>query len=227
MATLQGQSERTVTQVAPSPVDLNQRLDIPRAGMSVAGVVIGALLFAAGAGLYSLGAGRPVEYRGAGGWIATITGGGLSIAGAGVFVLAFWYLAGIVRYELKARWIWTEQQLKERNEQGGLIIEEERTSWALHVDNPDDMILIAIYIYMQARAGRRWPWSVDSLKGDLYLDNGNKARLLGTLSEHEARKVGQELVRMGVVRGRSERSAGVLAVDNADQLLERVWEGMK
>lgn len=228
MTTFSGQTERTTVQVAPPPIDLNQRLDLPHAAMSIAGVIAGAILFAAGAGLFSFGTAIDIEMRGAGRWIAVVTGAGLAVAGVGIFVLAFWYLAGIVRYELQARWIWTDQTLKERDAQGGLIVEEERSTWSLHVDDARDMLLIVLYIYLQVRRGKRWPWSIDNLKGTLYLDNDtDRGRLIGMLSEHEARRVGEELVRLGLVRGRAEKSAGQWTAQTADDVLDAVITRMR
>jgi hypothetical protein len=224
---MQGITERTTTQPASTPVDLNQRLDMSRAALSIAGIVVGTVLFAAGAGLFSAGASSDPGYRSAGQWIAFIAGGGLALAGIGIFVLSFVYLKGIVSYEIKARWIWTHQHLQERQQQGGVVIEEERTEWSLRVENEDDFLLIAIYVYLQAQAGKRQPWSNDNLAGELFLDSGNKARLIGVLSEHEARKAGAELARRGIVHGRAQKSAGALAVSNADELLELVIKGMR
>ena len=82
MPTLNGTTERTTVQPAPLPVNLDQRLDVHRAGFSIAGLLIGAVLFMIGAGLWSWGNRTSMEYRGAGGWTLTITGGGLALAGA-------------------------------------------------------------------------------------------------------------------------------------------------
>lgn len=226
MPTLNGTTERTTVQPAPLPVNLDQRLDLHRAGFSIAGLLIGAVLFMIGAGLWSWGTRTSMEYRGAGGWTLTITGGGLALAGAGVFVLAFWYLASIVRYEMQARWLWTRQSISERQDQGGLIIEEERTDWSLRVDEPRDMLLILIYIYLEVRAGKRTPWSIDNLTGSLFLGDERQKRLLGTVSEHQARAVGRELTRLGLVQNRAEKSAGQWAARNADELIERFMRGM-
>lgn len=227
MPTLNGTTERTTVQPAPLPVDLDQRLDTHRALLSIAGLVIGAILFMIGAGLWSWGTQTAIEYRRAGGWTLTIAGGGLSVAGTGVFVLAFWYLASIVRYEMRSRWLWTRQSLQERQEpQGGLIIEEERTDWSLRVDEPRDFLIILIYIYLRVRAGERTPWSIDSLSGSLFLGDARQKRLLGTVSEHQARAVGRELMRLGLVQNRAEKSAGQWVPRTADELIDRFMRGM-
>lgn len=228
MGVLSGTTDRTTVQPAPSPVNLDQRLDIPRAILSITGIIVGAIFFAVGAALWGAGVREPAEWRSTGQWIAFVAGVGLVFAGIGIFVLSFWYLASIVRYEMRSRWIWTEQHLYERQQQGGVIVEEERTEWSLRIDNAYDVLAVALWVYIQVQNGRRTPWSVDSLsKNPLYLGGENKLRLLGNISEHQARKFGSEFVRLGLVRGRTEKSAGQWVATSADDVLEAVMKGLR
>jgi hypothetical protein len=109
-----------------------------------------------------------------------------------------------------------------------VIVEEERSEWSLRVNDARDMFLIVMYIYLQVRAGKRTPWSIDNLTRDpLYFGTNTKDRLIGTLSDHEARKVGEELARMGLVRGRAQKTAGDWVPSSADQTIEYVLRGMR
>lgn len=123
---------------------------------------------------------------------------------------------------------WHQQLLWERRQQGGVIVEEERSEWSLRVNEARDLFLIVMYIYLQVRAGRRSPWSIDNLTREpLFLGSSTKDRLLGTLSDFEARKVGDELVRLGLVRNRAQKTAGEWVPVDADEVLDRVLRGMR
>ncbi len=123
---------------------------------------------------------------------------------------------------------WHDQLLWERRRQGGVIVEEERSEWSLRVGDARDMFLIVMYIYLQVRAGKRAPWSIDNLTRDpLYFGTQDKDRLIGTLSDHEARKVGEELARMGLVRGRAQKTAGDWVPATADETIMLVLRGLK
>lgn len=150
------------------------------------------------------------------------------IVGAGYGAYRLWtsFLAEIADVRTR-RQDWHEQLLWERRQQGGVIVEEERSDWALRVQDSRDLLLIVLYIYMQVRAGKRTPWSIDNLTGALYFGDEARDRLLGKLTEHEARKVGDELVRLGLVRGRAQKSAGQWVAQDADQVLDLFVRGVR
>lgn len=219
---MHGRDITRVTTPAPPPVSLDDRIDPVRAALFVGGAVLGAALFGVGVAVCRLGLASSAEARDLGGWAWLFVGAAVALAGAAVWALAMWALWALVSYEIAARRIWQDQILHERRAAGGLVTEERVSEWALRVDDPRHLLLAAIGIYWQARyAGESTPWSVRSLRR-LELVNRRGSTLLGTCTEDQARALGDQLVRAGILTGRGPRAAGDLAVSNADELLERI-----
>lgn len=219
---LSGTTKTTTTAPAPSPFSLDERVTPVRGGLFTGGMLLGVLLFGIGAAVARLGLSEPIEYRDMGGWIWLFIGLALVVAGGAVFVLALSSLWSLARYEVKARQLWTEQVLSERQQHGGVITQESETEWTLSASDPRDLLLVAIACYWQSKyRGQDAPWSVRSLRR-LEISDGQGSTFIGEASEAQARQLAEVLSQARIISGRREKSAGRLAVADADELLELV-----
>jgi hypothetical protein len=206
--------------VAPAalPFDLNDRTGPVRAGLLAGGMVAGAIVAGLGLALCRLG----LEPRDLGAWAWLLAGGGVAIAGGAVFILSFVALAALVWYELDSRRTWTKQALWERQQLRGAVTQETIRESDLRMEDPRHVLAAALALYWQARySDRAAPWSVRELRR-LEVSTSRRATLIGTCNETQARQLGELLARAGIIAGRRERSAGYLAVADADELLERL-----
>jgi len=219
---MQGTTRTTTTAPAPAPFNLDDRIDRGRAILWVIGMVVGVIIFSIGAGVAgALGLAEDPESRSLGGWVALVAGAALGLAGAAVFVLSLWSLWSLVSYEINARRTWQAQILEERRAAGGVVRVESESEWNLTASDPRDLLLVAIACYWQAQRGTPAPWSVRNMRR-LEISTGSGSTLIGEASEDQARAFAQLLERAGIITGRRERSAGELAINTADELIERI-----
>lgn len=225
---LSGSTERTTTTPAPSPVNLEPKMEVLTVSVHTIGALLCVLVFwlawQGAVSAYDADGQLAMSGRRFGSLVASLA----LICGAGYGAYRLWtsFLAEIADVRTRRK-DWHNQLLWERRQQGGVIIEEERTDWSLHVQDTRDLLLIVLYIYMQVRSGKRTPWSIDNLTGSLYFGDETRDRLLGKLTEHEARKVGDELARLGFVRGRAQKSAGQWVPEDADHVLDLLVRGIR
>lgn len=211
-----------VSAPAPPPVDLNDKTTPARAALLAGGMVVGAVLFGLGVALTRLGDVGPGELRDVGGWAWLLMGAAIAVAGGVVFGLSLVALVTLVWYELESRRTWQAQVLWERRQHLGLVTQETYRSTDLVVSDPRHVLAAAVALYWQARYRQQdRPWSVRELRR-LEVFTDRSATLIGTCSEHQARQLADVLTRAGIIAGRGPRSAGELAVTDADELLERL-----
>jgi hypothetical protein len=95
------------------------------------------------------------------------------------------------------------------------------TETDLRVSRPADFLAAAVAVYLAARRGAK-PWTVESLRQGLYLDDGGGSTLVGRFTEAEAMAFGKALAEARVVVGRRPKAAGQLAELDADQFLRQI-----
>jgi hypothetical protein len=97
----------------------------------------------------------------------------------------------------------------------GLTVEREVSEWELRADSPRDTLVAAImcHVLHQAQPGYA-PWAVQRLVGPVLLDGIG----VGRVTKAEAERLGQVFAVLGLVAGRSERTAGNWVPGSLDEV---------
>lgn len=225
---LRGTTERTITQPAPAPVALEPKHEPLTLIVHVGGALVCALLFwvswqGVAWALDAMGE-RNGFWRPLGGVLAA----GAVVCGTGWGGWRLWhsFIAEIEDVRQRRR-DWHEQMLDERRNAGGLIVDHEVTEWTLQATNLRDILLVALYVHWQVQRGVDRPWSVRKLSDTLYLGDSRHGRLIGELTQSEAEKMGAIMAQVGLIRGRSEKTAGQWNAESADDVLDRIVKGVR
>lgn len=226
MTTLHGTTERTTTAPASAPINLDRRLDWHASARGIAGIIIGALFLAVGWWMFA----SVPEYRRSADALPVVLGSMLMVVGFGLFILGFVQIAGLVLYEFYALWIWTKRTAANHDAADGVIVEEERTQFALTVDDQAALVAVALWCHWQYhKRGIKTPWSVAKLSDEngLWIGDKRNERLLGKVSQWQARQFGETFARMGLIAGRSERNAGDWIATSAEDVIMAVYDGKR
>lgn len=116
---------------------------------------------------------------------------------------------------------WHAAALEAYSESGQEVVQH-MSETALSPSKVGDALLLAIYVHMRLSEGAVTPWARRNLSGALFIAD----RRAGDVSDIAAREFADTFARMGLIVGRSERSAGEWAPRSADEvvsLVSRNW----
>lgn len=204
--------ETRVKTPAPPPIDLDSgRLDVARAALA-GGFSLGALVIAAAGGWLV------VWSWSTGAWFGLVVGLVVNLVG-----LVF---GGVVLWVSVSEWIdhrervadWHAVALETYSAADGAQTMERVSEWELSADDPAHVLIAALWTHMRVRAGEENPYTVRKLLGPVFLAD----RRVGDLSKGAAESMGKRFAALGLIAGRSERSAGEWMPESADDIVQLV-----
>jgi hypothetical protein len=224
---LNGTTLSQTSRPAQPPIDLESGRPEPHAVALLGGAVVVALFVAMVGGIVVVLSYDKYEMTGVR-WVLALFGGGLALAGGAIG----WTLARVLVGGWRAHQCrvdeWHNAALDAYDAAQGQVVEQSLTEWSLSCEQPRDVLLAALAIQAAAARGMDRPWSVRKLAGSLYLgDNSSRSILLGELAPSEAERMAAMLERIGLIRGRAERSAGQWSARTADEVVDKVVRGMR
>jgi hypothetical protein len=117
--------------------------------------------------------------------------------------VADWHYAALVAYQ-----------------ENGAETVEHVSEWDFSADNPAHVLIAALTVARRLSEGADSPWSNRSLQGPVFMG----ARRVGSISKLQAEELGRRFERLGLVDGRSERTAGSWSATSPDRIVKLVWD---
>lgn len=202
------QIESTLAQKpAAPPVDLNAgRLDLVRAALAGAFVLVSLLVVLLGV------------------WIFSITQSRIMLFFGAMLAIVGFLLGAVVLWVSVAEWTDHRRRIAEWHAltmdsyarlQGAETVQQV-SEYEFSADNPAHVLLAALMIHQRITAGESTPYSVRSLHGPFFLAGRRVGNLSKLSAEHMSRRLGQ----LGLIDGRGPGMAGAWLPESADEIFE-------
>lgn len=109
---------------------------------------------------------------------------------------------------------YSDQHLEERRRISGIVTERSYSQYEYRANRVDHILVLAMWAY---RTGN---FRVQDFRDPIFIGG---RRIADGLAENDARMVPRILAEIGIIDGRARGHRGQLTVDNADELLDRIW----
>lgn len=198
------------TRPAQAPINLEVKQVDALHLVALGGIALGALCLAGGAAALLFVAPAAALL-----WLMVVVGSVVLAA------LLFWLISSEVQARIRHNAMimeWHAVMMEAHHNAGGIETETHTSAWELHADNPAHVLIAAIILHNRVASGESL--SVRACEGAMFLHG----RRIGDLTRGGAASMLNRLAAMGLIEGRSPRSAGEWVAKSESEIVETIMQ---